>query len=69
MLSRSNISHEGVLIFQQIWKELAVLNPCLCVQSRHYLLKVEWLSICIMAFLWFPLLSQLIALEYPTSVI
>lgn len=42
---------------------------CLCVQSRLYLLKVEWPPIYIMAFLLFLLLSQLIALDYPTSVI
>lgn len=45
----------------------AALTVFLCVQRGHYLLKGGMAAICIMSFLLFLMLSQLIASEYSTS--
>lgn len=45
----------------------AAVTVFLCVQRGHYLLQGGMASICIMSFLLFLLLSQLIASEFSTS--
>ena len=69
MLPEPNINHEAAQYSNRNGRNRAALKGFLCVQRGRYLLKGGMASICIMSFLLLLLLSQLIALEYPTSAI
>lgn len=67
MLPGPNIIQEEAYYSNRIGMNWTALTIFLCVQRGHYLLKGGMAAICIMSFLLFLLLSQLIALEYSTS--